>query len=472
MVVGYLLLFRLDELGFEEFRSLASSIDPTKMVQLLTYLVDWKRMEGQLTQDWLTVFDLQYINEIIIGGLKRASKTIEKYCHRLASKATSLAQAQDEIKAKMGLAEVAKKDLTVPCPFNLTKPNPRRVPEPIKIEQAVHVGPSPDYMGNTSLEEVEAVKRERLEALREATVQKYRESEETGNGKFRLHETRSNISTLREEVERRMESELQFNKSFHAAVPKYPEAGAQVRLNAATIIREDALLKRKQGQDAKLIKSFEGELRDSSEFYLWQAAMRKKDTALRKEQVDHKRTYAKASQQAARDAMKMQRYNNFEIAAAIKEEKGAMTEQREAEEDLAILMNQRLVKEVAGVRETAPREAVLRLLDDKKANKIALCQEMEEARNKREREATEEAQARKESVAKLKEHEVHENHVFDPTESAGLGLLGEMSLAETKLRLRMNWRREASLEAEKRGNIIKERQEKERDLQSRQDAST
>lgn len=45
MVLGYLLLFRLDELGFGEFRRLTSAEDPTKMAQLLTYLTDWQRVE-------------------------------------------------------------------------------------------------------------------------------------------------------------------------------------------------------------------------------------------------------------------------------------------------------------------------------------------------------------------------------------------------------------------------------------------
>lgn len=45
MVLGYLLLFRLDELGFGEFRRLTSSEDPTKMAQLLDYLIDWERVE-------------------------------------------------------------------------------------------------------------------------------------------------------------------------------------------------------------------------------------------------------------------------------------------------------------------------------------------------------------------------------------------------------------------------------------------
>lgn len=55
-------------------------------------------------------------------------------------------------------------------------------------------------------------------------------------------------------AERRMAEELQFDKRFETDVPVYPGEGAQVRLNAAAILREDALLKKKQGQDAQLIK--------------------------------------------------------------------------------------------------------------------------------------------------------------------------------------------------------------------------
>lgn len=55
-------------------------------------------------------------------------------------------------------------------------------------------------------------------------------------------------------AEKRMADELQFNKRFTTEVPKYPEEGSKVRLNAAAILREDALLKRKQAQDANLIK--------------------------------------------------------------------------------------------------------------------------------------------------------------------------------------------------------------------------
>ncbi|CAM9455175.1 unnamed protein product, partial [Ectocarpus sp. 4 AP-2014] len=119
--------------------------------------------------------------------------------------------------------------------------------------QAVLVGPSTDRLYRTNLAEVESGKKERLEELRRQTVAKYKGMEEAGKGMFRLHETRNTLDALRDEAEKKIVEELQFDKRFPTDVPKYPEEGSQVRLNAAAILREDALLKRKQGQDAKLI---------------------------------------------------------------------------------------------------------------------------------------------------------------------------------------------------------------------------
>lgn len=42
----------------------------------------------------MTVFDLKYINEKMLGGLRRASGKIEDYCEKLAVKAFSLSQVE------------------------------------------------------------------------------------------------------------------------------------------------------------------------------------------------------------------------------------------------------------------------------------------------------------------------------------------------------------------------------------------
>lgn len=51
--------------------------------------------QGQLTQDWLSIFDLEYINDVMLGGLRRASRGIQDYCERLAVRAFGCAQASD-----------------------------------------------------------------------------------------------------------------------------------------------------------------------------------------------------------------------------------------------------------------------------------------------------------------------------------------------------------------------------------------
>jgi hypothetical protein len=60
---------------------------------------------------------------------------------------------------------------------------------------------------------------------------------------------------------------------------------AAVRLNTAAVLREDALLRKKQEEESALIRRYESELRDDSEFYEWQAKMRQADEMKRLEEV-------------------------------------------------------------------------------------------------------------------------------------------------------------------------------------------
>ncbi len=94
---------------------------------------------------------------------------------------------------------------------------------------------------------------------------------------FKLHETRSNIDKVRAEVEAVRAAEVQHTfkpravgcvprpaqlgaactcKWFLGAVqvPKYSDKGAEVKLTVAAVLREDALFRKKQEQEAALIK--------------------------------------------------------------------------------------------------------------------------------------------------------------------------------------------------------------------------
>jgi len=60
-----------------------------------------------------------------------------------------------------------------------------------------------------------------------------------------------------------------------------PSKRPEIKLNAAAILREDALYKKKQAEEAKMLETFELDKRDTREFTEWQRTMRLKDEEAR-----------------------------------------------------------------------------------------------------------------------------------------------------------------------------------------------
>lgn len=74
---------------------------------------------------------------------------------------------------------------------------------------------------------------------------------------------------------------------------------AEVKLNTAAILREDALYKKKQEEEARLILKYEQDLRDDTEFSEWKARMLAADEADLQAEIDRRRKEMAASAAAA-----------------------------------------------------------------------------------------------------------------------------------------------------------------------------
>ena len=115
-----------------------------------------------------------------------------------------------------------------------------------------------------------------------------------------LYDDRLTLPRAREEAERRYRRAHTHKPKVGGTVPDFERMDAPVKLNVASILREDAVYKKKQEKEKKLIEAYESELRDSTAFYKWQKGMRDQDERERIEAVERRRVEMAASARAAR----------------------------------------------------------------------------------------------------------------------------------------------------------------------------
>ena len=488
MILAYLTLFRMEEMGMKRFKFIMSSQDPTKVHHFLGYLFDLHNINVWLKDEWVKVLDRQFVEGTLIANIKKRMPAVKAFLEATHDKAfgtmvvsRSDATMQDAggndsgagagagggkaSESTGGARRRARPKFNAP---NITKPRPRMAPEPIAISQTAAANPVPNNLNNVTIAKLDRQREERLKKQREKVEEKYNDP---SNQPFRLHETSSKLDQVAAEVEAERMQECTFGDDFVAQpAPRYPAKGATVKLNAAAVLREDAIYKKKQEQDAALIKEYESALRDSTAFYQWQTTMREKDDAKRRQQVERRRLEMVASQKEAVEAAERRRMENKLLADAMKAEGEVMLLTAEAEKEAHLEACKTLVEEVKAVRQTAPREAQARVFEEKVRRREQLTKEKAEAWAKFEEEKRIEQERKDDLIRQIRALErVPKQRVkmFDPTESSGVGLLEEMSLVELKERLELNKARYEEEEEERRRLILRRKREKEVDLRAR-----
>ncbi|KAF1791788.1 hypothetical protein GQ600_25936 [Phytophthora cactorum] len=379
LIMGYLAMFRLEELGTSAFAGLALALQPTSMHTFLSYIFNSEQLRGTLQDQWTRIIDkmLRFKPEID----KLLSQLHTKSFGRAASTQSSDLTASDA-------SATSSKKLTVPVAPNITQPKPRKAVEPILLQAQ------------------QEVRKERIKA---EVTSKYDLSDEF---QFATAGRRNNLE--------------QYGKKLNVSAKPVPEAAAsttEVKLTAAAILREDALHKRKKEPN-----------------------MQQQDEANYRREVETRRLEMVQAQYDAMEAARQAKLENREVAIEMKEQAQTRAAEREKEEN--------------ELRQNSNSKENARQRD-------ALQEFLAAERERKAQQDAKERAAREDLIRQIRALDrVHRENVavFDPTETAQLGLLEEMSLAELRERLRVRHEDQKRWEESRRESILFDKQEKTADL--------
>ena len=420
----------------------------------------------------MKVLDLQFVESKMLPRLERVIPEMTRYALELDQDAVSNAAAEAarqeaQAKGEAGVSKAPSKPPTQPVSPKLTKTRPPVLPEPERIEGTIEAKEVPAFINKTNLAEIERQKREALERTKAATRAQYTKTQE-----YKFHESKAgrSVEEIRREVEAQRNKELAFDSSFYNEAPDFQRDSPSVRLNAAAILKEDALYRKQQAKDAEVLRNYEEELRDPFEYYMWQQELRERDHQDKLKGVAMRRQQAKQSAIEAREAMLRQKEDNYSVANLMREQAEAIKAQKELEREVEMLQNQEVVQSVIEERSVKPQQAVRKVLEERGEVGRKVREELEAARLRKEEEDRREEEIKADSIRQLRAlNTVHKERivVFDPTLTAGIGLLDEMSYMEMQVRQKLEKERAEEVERLKRQEIAEEKQRKASQLDSR-----
>ncbi|GAX77699.1 hypothetical protein CEUSTIGMA_g5142.t1 [Chlamydomonas eustigma] len=464
-VMAYLTIFRMEELGFINYRRLVDAKEPQKMVVFLRYLFNEAYLREAIRDDWLKLYDKEFVDETV-GRILSWKPEVQKMLDSLEETVYLTRKKSDEKEAstsnQAGNAANTRPRTLVQEPFNLSQPRPKPLPVEDPPPPPIHYRSAPKFRDGPTKEELA------LQAAREANWKAAEEKLAKAEPfKLRCTERPTNLDKIRAEIEADITRELTFQPPKPRAVPPAPMSA--VKLNTAAILREDALYRKKQQQEAEMLKKFESELHDASEFKAWQARMLSMDEAHRASSIERRRREMAETQEAAIRARKQKVEDNQELGRQLK------AEAKEIEEGLA------REREEATKAKQAMRAAVVEargnvaVAAEKVAIEKRLAAEEERQRQEMDTKLLAEQEIRdlaekRDIIMQLRALErVPRQRVkeFDPTVTPDHGLLETMSLMELRERLSVVRRRRQEEEERQRSSILKHKQERDATLQNK-----
>ena len=292
------------------------------MNELFTYLFDENVLKNKLREKWIKLYDFNFVDKEIIGGLLTTKKNISDLLTFIYNKATASnltveqkeeeEQKEEQIPGALSIApsttlktktkieekkgeklekERAKtksfKKVTIPVPFNLSENKPRILQEPMAISNQIKIKPLPlaDYK-KTSLKEIEEKRKEQLEIIKKNIIEKNKKAK---GFDLQTDKRPMNFDRIKEEVENKIQSTLQFDNKYMNPPKDFSKCEADVKYNEAAIIREEYLIDKKNKEEEAALNKILIEKKDSKEFERWQSEMKIKDDIIKMQEIEKRK---------------------------------------------------------------------------------------------------------------------------------------------------------------------------------------
>ena len=435
------------------------------MNELFTYLFDEDVLKNKLREKWIKLYDFNFIDNEVIGGLLNTKKNLGDLLIFIYNKATAsnlpvetkesplpqseIGIATTTLKTKSKLEETKEgkitksksvKKVTVPVPFNLSQNKPRVLQEPMAISN--HVKPTPLPLANykkTSLKDIENKRKEHLQLIKNNIIER---REKDKGFDLKTDKRPTNFEKVKDEVENKIKSTLQFNNKYLNPKIDFSKYEADVKYNEAAIIREEYLIDKKNKEEEAALNKILIEKKDSKEFDRWQNEMKIKDDIIKMQEIEKRKLELELNREVASTYMQ-RRIQKNQLKAAEHKKQEMLNMKKKAEEKAEDIKNKKeVIKEIHKGQENVIKQKVQKTKDN---------QELYKNRKKEYNELNLIAQEEKKiyldrrddlirQIRELEKLPIRRTTGFDPTETPGYGLLEEMSLVELRERLALQKR--------------------------------
>ena len=445
------------------------------MNELFTYLFDENVLKNKLREKWIKLYDFNFVDKEIIGGLLTTKKNISDLLTFIYNKATASnltveqkeeeEQKEEQIPGALSIApsttlktktkieekkgeklekETAKtksfKKVTIPVPFNLSENKPRILQEPMAISNQIKIKPLPlaDYK-KTSLKEIEEKRKEQLEIIKKNIIEKNKKAK---GFDLQTDKRPMNFDRIKEEVENKIQSTLQFDNKYMNPPKDFSKCEADVKYNEAAIIREEYLIDKKNKEEEAALNKILIEKKDSKEFERWQSEMKIKDDIIKMQEIEKRKLELELNREVASTYMQ-RRIQKNQLKAAEHKKQEIINMKKKAEEKAEdIKQKKQVIKEIKKEQENVAKQKI-----QKKKENQELYKNRKKEFNELNLIAKEERkiylERRDDLIRQIRELEklpIKRTTGFDPTETPGYGLLEEMSLVELRERLALQKR--------------------------------